>query len=504
MPRTWDSDLWMVFFWGNLKSSEQPIRDAVLDDVALDFDGWVTSRPRKQQQPFFIGPGGVADPRINAYFDSPRRRRLSAALNKNSAYALLVWLNFLVVTGNTNTWDTADEADIEDFASWRRYDESNPRPVQGNTFQTDISQLLVFYRWVDHVFGIDNPIVTSTRVFDGREVESADVSTHANRQANVKWLSPGAYERFRDVGVLGISREGVETFAWRSRCDERDLAYVEGLYRTGLRMQEWASILISELPKQADDRWFYTLALANGCAKGRYGHTFWIERAAVNHIRNYVENDRRSSIARAQGHGAYEKIKEKMIVTGSRRNGRTLLIRQADGRVTERAVDDLTPALRMRLFVEGDNGLEPAMLWLNENGLPRPKTAWFKTFTRINARLKRAGIDNVHCTQHMLRHSFALRWYTVGKLIRERRLAHLTADEARDFRAEFGSTWHLVQTMLGHRNTETTKHVYLEPFLALDVSLLLEHAADDTTVRQLLDAALREHPFVITVDGVTA
>jgi hypothetical protein len=52
----------------------------------------------------------------------------------------------------------------------------------------------------------------------------------------------------------------------------------------------------------------------------------------------------------------------------------------------------------------------------------------------------------------------------------------LSAQEAQDFRAQFGDTWHLVQTMLGHARVETTKNVYLEPFRQLDVEILLAHA----------------------------
>lgn len=61
----------------------------------------------------------------------------------------------------------------------------------------------------------------------------------------------------------------------------------------------------------------------------------------------------------------------------------------------------------------------------------------------------------------MHRHSFALKWFSVGKLIFAQRLGHLTEEEMRDFREQFGDHWHLVQTMLGHRRVETTKEVYL-------------------------------------------
>jgi alpha-ketoglutarate-dependent taurine dioxygenase len=49
--------------------------------------------------------------------------------------------------------------------------------------------------------------------------------------------------------------------------------------------------------------------------------------------------------------------------------------------------------------------------------------------------------------------------YSVGKLLYDARFAHLDGEELRDFRVQFGDTWQLVQTMLGHRSVTTTMDV---------------------------------------------
>lgn len=504
MPRQWDRDAWMVFFWDpSTPVQSQP--DAFLESIVGDLEAWRASRPRRKGQPFFVGPGGSVDVRLNRYFNTARRRRLSTGINRKAAYALRVWLEFLRKRGAK--WDGATEQDIDDFAEAKRYDLDSPLMVQGNSWHGELGQLKAFYRWASSTFNVHDPISTTTKSIGGVVVERIDVDTHANRQHDVKWLSPGAQARWRDVGILGVAGDGTEAKVWRSRCGERDLAYVEGLYRTGLRMQEWASFLLLELPSDEKQRWFYTLALTDACAKGGYGHKFWIDHIAVNHVRTYKEGERQIAIASARARGMYESVRNKVLLLGyvrSASGSARLRLRFADGKIVQRSLNDVSPDLRMRLFRETEDGLEPAMLWLNENGMPRPKRAWFKTVDLINARVRRAGISHLSCTQHMLRHSFALRWYTVGKLINEGRLMNVSPDEAEDFRAEFGSTWHLVQTMLGHRTTETTKNVYLAPFIALDVELLLEHAADDASIRRLLDAALREHPSVIVAGAASA
>jgi integrase len=125
--------------------------------------------------------------------------------------------------------------------------------------------------------------------------------------------------------------------------------------------------------------------------------------------------------------------------------------------------------------------------------MPRDRRGWEHTFDVANERIKTLGLENLSCTAHMLRHSFALKWYSVGKLVHAARLGHLSPPERLDFREQFGDTWHLVQTMLGHRSVETTKEVYLEPFQSLDVEVLLAHA-NGFPIESFMAEAFATHP----------
>ncbi|WNZ07633.1 hypothetical protein [Streptomyces sp. 11x1] len=111
--------------------------------------------------------------------------------------------------------------------------------------------------------------------------------------------------------------------------------------------------------------------------------------------------------------------------------------------------------------------------------MPREAHGWQHTFDTGNERIARAGLTSFEANAHMMRHSFALHWYAVGRLLYERQVAHLNAEEVRDLRAQFGDTWYLVKTPLGHVDVTTTMDTYLEPFRDLDVSLLIEHAHGD-------------------------
>ncbi|MGY1582035.1 hypothetical protein [Streptomyces sp. MN13] len=78
------------------------------------------------------------------------------------------------------------------------------------------------------------------------------------------------------------------------------------------------------------------------------------------------------------------------------------------GGAGESALGRLTAAERMGLFVDGEDGLEPTMLWLTESDLPMAYASWTKVFERASNCCTAAGPE-VFATPKMLRHSAALR-----------------------------------------------------------------------------------------------
>ncbi len=188
------------------------------------------------------------------------------------------------------------------------------------------------------------------------------------------------------------------------------------------------------------------------------------------------EGERRRAIARAQRAHRYESLPDVRLVEKLR--GRVVRLRRHGNEASQDVpLDVLGPQERRRLFRETTRGLEPLALWLNEDGFPRAHHGWENTFQTANRRIRRLGIQNFVCRPDKLRHSFAFAWYIIGRLLYERQLGHLTADETRDFRVQFGDTWDLVRTLLGHASLATTMKIYLEPFQTLEVQTLVETAS---------------------------
>ncbi|WP_199745494.1 site-specific integrase [Amycolatopsis sp. WAC 04182] len=481
------------------------------DAVAPDLRG-VAERARangaREGTPFLLAPSGRADPVVNAFWRAPPVRRLSAETKRRYAFSLKVWLTFLHRI--EVEWGQVTPGELAVFKEWRLSAEDNPEHVAPGSFRVDLAAIRRFYVWAAERAAVQNPVrlraVGAAASRDGSLVLEA--SPAGVRRADVKWLTPEAFRLWRNIGLRGFTMDGVPAPAWRGRTEDRDVAYAEGLFGTGLRMAEWASVLTIELPDAAH-RGLFRGWLASACAKGSAGRRFWMRQRVIGLTRFYLEEgSRRAAVARAQREGRYEELRDRWLLRRVHPDGRLDVVTPTGESMTV-ALDTLAPRLRMRLFKQGAGGLEPVWLWLNHDGLPRPKQAWHKTFDRANQRVERtmpgAGAASaLWCRPHMLRHSFALRWFCIAKFVAWQRTGLLTERERRDFRDQLGDVWFLMATLLGHSSPQTTRDVYLEPFQALDVEhlLALMDTDDRAALERLVDVVASDQPRVLTGVGV--
>lgn len=449
-------------------------------------------RPRQE---FLIHSDGRTVFEVNAFLASLRMRNRAEGTREKYGYGLGLWLGFLDSAGVV--WDAAGAEEVDGFKFWRMTDQANPARVAGSTVLDDLGAINAFYEWAAPRYGAVNPVTRVVlRQSVTRQAAPFEAAPHVVRDRDVKWLDPGGYACWRDVGLRGLDRHGREITRFRGRNTQRDCAFADGLYGTGLRLSEWASVLMTELPDEGVDRSYYTARLASACAKGGRGRRYWMPRTVLADALGYCEGERAASVRRAQRQGRYDRLRGVLVLNRLLGQRRLELVDEAGG-LSRVSLDGLEPRDRARIFLRTPSGLEPAVLWLNEDGFPRRSRGWQHTFDTANERVARAGLAGVVATAHMLRHSMALRWYAVGRLLYERRFAHLGAEEMRDFRAQFGDTWYLVKTLLGHADVATTMDIYLEPFRDLDVSLLIEHA-HGAVVAELMAEMFADHPQVIT------
>lgn len=150
------------------------------------------------------------------------------------------------------------------------------------------------------------------------------------------------------MGLRGQGLNGRADAGWRGRNEQRDAAFADGLYGSGLRLSEWASILVTELPSDVPARGYSTCRLADACAKGGYGHKFWLPRPALLGVLDYLEGARARAVRQAQQAGRYDRVAQARLVVGMRDN--RVAIQEPDGRVTHPAINAIGVRSRRRLF----------------------------------------------------------------------------------------------------------------------------------------------------------
>ena len=482
-------------------------RFVAVDDVVPglgDVEAWAKRNGARDGTPFFLDPWGRADALVNAYWRDPLVRGRATGTLRRYALSLKVWLDFLHMVDVR--WDQASRSELAAFKEWRLSAEKNPQQVGPNSFCVDRAAIRSFYLWAAEQHGIDSPVraraIATSRMGGGQVVLESTPS--GMRRADVKWLTPQAFRLWRNLGLRGFTMEGLPRHGWRGATEDRDVAFVEGLFGTGLRIGEWSSMLTVEVPEPGSEG-LVRSQVASHCAKGGSGRAFWMRRRVAQQVHFYLqEGSRTAAIARAQRAGRYEQVADPWIVDRVRRDGQLEVVDEKGSRRAVR-LDALGPSTRMKLFRRGRDGLEPMWLWLNHDGTPRPTHSWYKTFDRANARVAKTFAASkstpLWCRPHMLRHSFAMRWYCIATFVAWRRTDMLTKQEQRDFRNQLGDVWFLLATLLGHRSAEVTRGVYLEPFQVLQVEELiaLMDADDRQSLERLVATIGAGEPRVLTV-----
>ncbi|KOG52054.1 hypothetical protein ADK76_33385 [Streptomyces griseoflavus] len=367
-------------------------------------------------------------------------------------------------------WDQATAEDLDDWEDWRLRGEGNPSLIGGSTWGRELAALRLFYSVaVKLKFMSASPVLThSVSTPDGGTVEVADLAPTDVRSSNVKWLSPRGYRLWRDVGLGGMLPDGLENESWPGRNDGRDVAFSDFTYSSGLRRREGGSLLTWELPELGSRR-YYPGWVGKAVAK-RAGRFYYVNHAGLQQAELYRLSTRDAAVRRARQRGLYDRVEGRQLLREITRD-RKARWSEEDGRTYEAHVDKLTAGQRMRMFVEGEDGLEPAMLWLTESGMPLAYKSWTKIFERASDRCKAAGLT-VFATPHMLRHSMALRALLHLMRALDKRLG-LTAAERKNYEDAYGTVWVMVKDLLGHRSEVTTKEIYLEPVRGLQVESLL-------------------------------
>ena len=232
-----------------------------------------------------------------------------------------------------------------------------------------------------------NPMAVKTvRTRHGDMVETSDAGAKDVRSSNVRWLTPRAYRLWRDVGLCGYTAKSRPDRSWRGRHDDRNAAYADLLFSSGLRRTEAGSLLTWELPPSgALHQRYFASRVAAAVTKSKRARAFYVSAQALRGIEAYVGTTRRAAIRRAQAEHRYDDLDGmRMVIDRSGRTRRMLHWRDQHGRIGQGNMDSLDPDERRLLFIDGPAGPAPLWLWLAEDGTPFDPHSWPTSMSRAD------------------------------------------------------------------------------------------------------------------------
>jgi len=281
----------------------------------------------------------------------------------------------------------------------------------------------------------------------GREV--------AVRSRKVRFISLDVFDQWCEVGLRGEAAVS----GWReSQQATRNVVFAQFLLRTGVRLTEGSSLLVSDLPGRVAVGTRGVLHLPGAITKGGVDRDVYLTPAGLQPVNEWMDVERRGLVARALDENRYQ---GDGFIVGRLDRSR---VRLRDG--TSARTDQMIPETRRRLILTDQGGtvLEPAALWLGNDGLPLSPSSWHSVFRRANDKCAEAGL-NVRLTPHMLRHTFAV--HMLSLLLAEsmrpiRQMLHSGADaHTVALRRLLIDPVRMLQLLLGHAHYTTTLDHYL-------------------------------------------
>lgn len=418
--------------------------------------------------PVLIDPEYQLDPVLARFLGRLRFAWLAEGARQAYAKDYRLFFSFLWQRGRY--WHEADPGDLLDWEAWRRRGQQPGRGIGGSKWQRELAALRLVYEWAEKEQHITRSpvLVHQVRLRGGGTATVADQAPRDVRSADVKWVTPRTYRLWRDIGLLGYDAAGQPDPSWRGRNDGRNAAYTDLLFSSGPRLREGGCLLTLEVPDAAGGHGYYEGTVAGAVAKRRQ-RMFYASGAALRRVAAYVATTRADAIRRARRARRYEQVPGKLIVTRIGHGSRPKVAwRDEHGRAADVPLGAISPDERMRLFAEGEDGLEPLWLWLSESGMPMAYESWEKVFDAANARVEavlaspgdegRQKRTPIAISPHMLRHSFALHMLVALHHALDRRFG-LTSEERKHLRQAYGDPWVLVRDLLGHSSEQTTRLV---------------------------------------------
>lgn len=226
-------------------------------------------------------------------------------------------------------------------------------------------------------------------------------------ELDVRALSHDQWITFRNVGLGGELPSGEIDSSYRGSCTMRNTSAAELALTTGMRLNEWRTLLDVEIPSSD-----HAVGIAlQACAKNGRFRRVYVPVSTVEIVDLYRNTERKAAVRRAQRTlrtrlASLALVKE--IDTSAGKIAYSL-----EGRARRSKIAAIPPDTRRILVLQRPNGwIEPLSLFVGNTGKPPSARRWHQYFQDANSRLASLGVgppkSPAAITTHDLRHTFAV------------------------------------------------------------------------------------------------
>ncbi len=355
---------------------------------------------------------------------------------------------------------TATEADLVAYKRWRT--QLQEKPIGSSAWSKESSVLDGFFAFaVEQGYLRRRPMRVASR---GRNA----LSPRTQRGMDIRHLSLEQYRYFRDVGLGGQGPDARLNSSYRGSSPHRDRAGADLAVCSGMRWQEWATVLLPELGMGVDRHQDEVDFTVQACAKYGKARGVFVPEQALHAVETYCLLERPEFTA-AAARRLERKAPELFVV--SRVEPETGRVHGTlDGVRQVFAMRAMPPKLRRITVWEGEFGLEAMAVFLGRGGLMPGADSW-KRYRHAAWRRMVALADGTtplparRWRWHDLRHTYALQLLNYLERQMDGAEPDLVARRRRHRSYLSGHIRYnpllIVSRRLGHASPETT-YAYLE------------------------------------------
>ncbi len=388
----------------------------------------------------------------------------------------------------------ATESDFTAYRTWRT--QVQDKPI-GNAMWAKEAQLLnQLYRWlVDQGHLRRGPLRMTSK---GRN----PMMPRLQRGMDIRHMTLAQYRYFRDVGLGGQVPNSEVSPAFRGRAPLRNRAATDLALCTGMRPEEWSTVLLPELGVDRRTAGAPVTFAVQACAKYGKHREVYVPPGALDAVDTYLLLERPEVVA-ASAKPLARRHHELFVVDRIDHETGTLHgVLQRRRRTF--AMSAMPPQLRRITVRDNGGGLESLTLFVGHGGLMLGASAWFRIRGDAWERMLRyAGQPGVAVLPrrrwrwHDTRHTFALQLLAYLERQMDGDEPDAVARRRRHLAYLGGHIKHnpllVVSRRLGHSSPATT-YAYLEysddPMNAVDAAFAEWTVQEEDTYAEIAEHML--------------